>query len=160
MSALQETHKGLFKIKVNGEGGLADSDVEGDLLLVRDQCHQIQRQIGVDYKQDYGIILLHHPLDIVDMVVDNFTDELSCLRVILPLTGTEHVVGLLIVIIGRSPATYLKTGIEVHQLKDIVVVFIITINMFVSGITSCCLDEIAGQSKRVIFIIHLIHIKD
>ena len=160
MSALQETHKGLFKIKVNGEGGLADGDVEGDLLLVGDQCHQIQSQIGIDDEQDYRVILLHHPLDIVDMVVDDFTDELSCLRVILPLAGTEHVVGLLIVIIGRSPAAYLKTGIEVHQFKHVVIVFIITINMFVSGITSCRLDEIAGQSKRVIFIIHLIHIKD
>ena len=154
MSALQETHKGLFKIKVNGEGGLADGDVKGDLLLVRDQCHQVQCQIGVDDKQDYGIILLHHPLDIVDMVVDDFTDQLSCLRVILPLAGTEHVVGLLIVIIGWSPAAYLKTGIEVHQLKDIVIVFIIAINMFVFGVTPCRLDEIAGQSKRVIFVSH------
>ena len=154
MSALQETHKGLFKIKVNGEGGLADGDVEGDLLLVGDQCHQIQSQIGIDDEQDYGVVLLHHPLDVVDMVVDDFTDQLSCLRVILPLAGTKHVVGLLIIIIGRSPAAYLKTGIEVHQFKDIVIVFIITINMFVSGITSCRLDEIAGQSERVIFVSH------
>ena len=154
MSTLQETHKGLFKIKVNGEGGLADGNVEGNLFLVGDQFHQIQCQIGIDDKQDYGVVLLHHPLDIVDMVVDDFTDELSCLRVILPLTGTKHVVGLLIVIIGRSPAAYLKTGIEVHQFKHVVIVFIITINMFVSGITSCRLDEIAGQSKRVIFVSH------
>ena len=145
MPALQETHEGLFKVPVDGEGGLADGDVEGDLLLVGDQCHQIQRQIGIDDEQDYGVILLHHPLDIVDMVVDDFTDELSCLRVILPLTGTKHVVGLLIIIIGRSPAAYLKT---------IVIVFIIAIYMFVSGITSCRLDEIAGQSKRVIFVSH------
>ena len=154
MSALQETHKGLFKIKVNGKGGLAYGNVEGDLLLVGDQRHQIQCQIGIDDEQDYRVILLHHPLDIVDMVVDDFTDQLSCLRVILPLAGTKHVVGLLIVIIGRSPAAYLKTGIEVHQLKDIVVIFIIAINMFVSGVTSCRLDEIAGQSKRVIFVSH------
>ena len=154
MSALQKTHKGLFKIKVNGEGSLAYGNVEGNLLLVGDQCHQVQRQIGVDDKEDYGVILLHHPLDVVDMVVDNLTDELSCLRMILPLAGTEHVVGLLIIIVGRSPAAYLKTGIEVHQFKDIVIVFIITINMFVSGVTSCRLDEIAGQSKRVIFVSH------
>lgn len=154
MSALQETHEGLFKVPVDGEGGLADGNIEGNLLLVGDQCHQIQRQIGVDDKENYGVILLHHPLDIVDMVVDDFTDELSCLRVILPLTGTKHVVGLLIIIIGRSPAAYLKTGVEVHQFKDIVIVFIIAIYMFVSGITSCRLDEIAGQSKRVIFVSH------
>ena len=154
MSALQETHEGLFKIKVNGEGGLADGNVEGDLLLVGDQFHQIQCQIGVDDEQDYGVVFLHHPLDVVDMVVDNLTDELSCLRMILPLAGTEHVVGLLIIIVGRSPAAYLKTGIEVHQFKDIVIVFIITINMFVSGVTSCRLDEIVGQSERVIFVSH------
>ncbi len=154
MPALKETHEGLFKIPVNGESGLASGDVESDLLFVRDQFHQIQRQKGVYDEQDYGVILLHHPLDTVDMVVDDFTNELSCLRVILPLASTEHVVGLLIVIIGRPPAAYLKTGIEVHQFKDIVVIFIIAINMFVSGVTSCRLDEIAGQSKRVIFVSH------
>ena len=160
MASFEKAYEGLLQIPEDGEGSIAEGEIVDYLTRSDVECRQIDSKTEHDDYQNYGVILLHHPLDIVDMVVDDFTDELSCLRVILPLAGTEHVVGLLIVIIGRSPAAYLKTGIEVHQFKDIVIVFIIAIYMFVSGITSCRLDEIAGQSKRVIFIIHLIHIKD
>ena len=160
VAAFQETHESLLQIPVDGEGSLTSGDVEGNQLLVGNQFHQVQRQIGVDNEQDHRVILLHHPLDVVDMIVDNLTDELSCLRMVFPQAGTEHIVSLLIVIISRATLADFKTGIEVHKLQEIVIIFIIAVNLFVSGIAPCLLDEITGQSESVIFVFHHILIKD
>ena len=118
VAALHEAHEGLLEIAEEGESGVTGGDVEGALVLVSDEFRKVQHQIEQYDKQNDGVLLLHHPLDVVDMVVDDLTDELPCLWVILPLTGTEHVVSLLIVIIGRAPVADGITGIEVEDFQD------------------------------------------
>lgn len=154
VAALHEAHEGLLEIAEEGEGGIAGGDVEGALVLIGDEFRKVQHQIEQYDNQNDGVLLLHHPLDVVDMVVDDLTDKLPCLRMILPLTGTEHVVGLLIVIIGRASVADGITGIEIEDLQDVVVVFIITINLFEPGVVAGRLDEIAGQSEGIVFFRH------
>ena len=125
MSALQIAHEGLLQIPEEGKGCVAGGNVEGTQRFVGNEFRKIQHQIKQYDGQNDGVVLLHHPLDIVDMVVDNLTNKLSRLRVILPLTGTEHVVGLLIVIIGRTSVANGIAGIEIEDLQDAVVIFII-----------------------------------
>ena len=79
MATLEEAHDGLLQIPEGGEGGIAEGEIVDYLTRSDIECRQIDCKIEHDDYHDYGVILLHHPLDVMDMIADDLTDKLACL---------------------------------------------------------------------------------